>query len=612
MASSQIQSRLKDLVSYVPYPALVVNTKKGLILGNNPAAIGKYGAVVSTNKPIRLNGVNPAAEHELLRVRSSDEPFELDAGEEGEFEFRSHSQTIGILIENANEPETQPEGPSQDFTYYPSFHFSYMHRVLTDKRVYPDPNILKQLNLIRRTDEITELNWRNLIIPEDRKPYDRAIAQAVEHGGSFRLRYRVRGLNGEIHELSDFFSVIHEDGMWPILCGTIVSSEGSTHKMQKVERLCLVGRLVGGMIHDFRNLLGGVQNMLEWCMAHSPPEGDVYKAMNKTINYTDQANGLIRCTLRLLDGKSDEEEERISIPELFNDVEGLIRHFGSSTIDIMVCCEDDLPALSGHRSVLLDMLLNLGLNACEAMEEGGDLLRFEAIKRMMPDDQKKLKPYICIRVVDNGCGMSDDQVEAIFKEFYTTKKDGAGLGLWMVQEGARTLGGTVNVTSELGKGSTFEILIPASGDTSIEEEEAPEKPDRNARLSIEELDFVKGRTVLFIEDEPLLRNGVHAWLKTMGFKVHVAADGAEGMDLFKQHRDELDIIIQDFILPGIKGEVLLDSFTAEAPELPVIVCSGYPDGRDYEWIREKGAYAFLSKPFRIEKLVDILRDLFDR
>ncbi|OVE81886.1 hypothetical protein BVY04_02245 [bacterium M21] len=614
MAASRMQNRLKGLISHISSPALLVNTTKHKVLGNNPSAVSKYGQAVATGHQIVIHGEIGEDDSYQAKLRAADDLFEVELilddedEDEGDFEITMHSKSIAIFVENVVANADMLKLPPES-SYCPSFHFSYMHRILTNKRTYPNPQELRRLGLVRKSDDAAHLNWRDLILLKDRDNYDKSIATALEHGGNHRLRYRVRGVDGQIHELTDFFSVIRDDGMWPILSGTIVSTEGVQEKMQQVERLCLVGRLVGGMIHDFRNLLGGVQNMLEWCMAQSPPESNVFKAMSKTINYTDQANGLIRTTLRLLDGKGDGDDERIKVGELLTDVEGLIRHFGSSTIDIKVSFEDDLPPLWGQRSSLLDMLLNLGLNACDAMKEEGDLLIFEASKKGIADEWGTPEDHISFRIIDNGCGMPEDVRQAIFNEFFTTKKNGAGLGLWMVKEAARSFGGTVRVTSKVGAGATFEVLLPVPKGIALEEIEE-KKDDLTGTVNIQEIDFLVGKKVLFIEDEPLLRNGVQVWLETMGFDVFVAADGTEGKYLFEQHQDELDLIIQDFILPGIRGEVLLDMFTAEKPELPVIVCSGYPDGRDYSWIEDRGAHAFLSKPFRIERLVDIFRGLF--
>ena len=607
MAKSQLLSAMGDVVTFIHVPAIVVHLKKHVVLESNQEAIKKFGAEVGKGENLLIHLADETRSTYLKR-KGHDE-FELVEITEDDalFSFTRLSKTVGLLVDYKDSGRGGLQ-LSPDASCHPNFHFSYVHRLLNGQRSFPDPMQLKRLNLIDNPGEIDKLDWRNLILQEDRESYDKVITTALDHGGNHRIRYRIKNRDGGIHEVTDLFSVIREDGMWPILSGTIVSADGVDQKMQKVERLCLVGRLVGGMIHDFRNLLGGMQNMMEWCMAQSPKDGPIFKAMEKTVNYTDQANGLIKCTLRLLDDRIEMKDDFIPIKPLMKDAEAMIYHFGGSGIKVKVECEDNIPPIFGQRSVLLDCLLNLGLNACDAMEDSGDLLLFRAFC-IDCNTQNTVQSQICIQVIDNGCGMTKEQSVSIFNEFFTTKKKGAGLGLWMVKMGIRNFGGVITVDSKLGIGTTFEIRLPLP--EKVLTANVREKVQEDTReLTLEPLDFIEGKKVLYIEDEPLLRNSVHTWLDSMGFDVLVAEDGNTGLAMFHEHLNDIDLIIQDFILPGIKGDVLLDEFVDEAPQIPVIVCSGYPDGRDYNWLVDRGARAFLSKPFKIDKLMEIIEKIF--
>ena len=597
-----MDKKLEKLIRYIDSPAILISTEHKKILASNNAALRHLGTKASETNEIKL----PELEDEIIYLSLLEDDclrFYNAESSKAEYQLESYGQNLALLLQT---PKNLSNNELlEDFGSQQNFHFSYIHSFLTEKRNFSAPDILIKLGLIENEAELNDFNWRDHILEEDLPLYDNTITAAMEHGGSHRMRYRVKAKHDNIIEVADFCGTANEDGKWPMLVGSIVSAKRSSKKIQQVERLCLVGRLLGGMVHDFRNLLAGMQNMIEWCMSQSDSNGSVYKALNKTINYTDQARGLIKCTLQIIDGKNEDTIDKIYVGEIIKNVEEMIRHFVSPSIDISVQIEPNLPAVYGQRSMMMDMLLNLCLNACDAMSSKGHKLEIIGFQKDQHSSNGGSQQLVCISVKDDGCGMTQSQLNSIFDEYYTTKKDGAGLGLWMVKEAARSFDGQVIVDSEVGLGSTFEVQFPVvevSNNNLVLEEKVEQK-------SIDIKGFSgQNRTILLIEDEPLLRDGVISWLKSLDLEVIPAADGKSGLKLFNENKDKIDLIIQDFILPGIKGEVLLETFTANHPEIPVIVVSGYPDGKDYEWIIEKGAYAFLPKPFRMEELVQTMHD----
>jgi CheY-like chemotaxis protein len=209
--------------------------------------------------------------------------------------------------------------------------------------------------------------------------------------------------------------------------------------------------------------------------------------------------------------------------------------------------------------------------------------------------------------------MSEEDVKTVFDAFYSTKETGAGLGLWMVKEAVQSFDGRIDVQSKIGEGTAFEILFPVAEfdrsdisdmDTAPDEEELKED-----YVSPELFSLPNAMTVLYIEDDPLIRGSVSHWLEKLGFDLLVAEDGDQGLNLFMERQDDLSLIIQDLILPGIRGEVLLEEFVKVRPELPIIISSANPDKEEMEVLKEKGAKAILSKPFKIKELIEILKSL---
>ncbi|MCH2176389.1 MAG: response regulator [Lentisphaeria bacterium] len=500
------------------------------------------------------------------------------------------------------------------------FHLSYLYKPATNKMVFAAPDNLRSLNLLAAKDDPKNFFWESCILPDDLPVYRNAFRLALKNGGDHHVKYRIKTQGGDVFEVIDYFGLSTPEGSWPEIAGCIVNRQEPAQNYKRLERLCLIGRLTGGMIHDFRNLLGGMQNMILWSMDQVGPESDVGEKLQKTVRYMEQAHELIQSTLRIMDGKRNDKIQPFDMAEVVRDAETFVQHFVSRAINIDVKLEDDLPAVMGQKSCMLDLTLNLCLNACDAMKEKGNNLTIEVFSKEHKAEHGTPFKSIILRVIDDGCGMTEEQSRAIFKEFYTTKPNGAGLGLWTVQQAVRSFDGTINVQSSLGNGSVFSIAFPVASDYTeilLEESKLSEKVKNNKKslkvsqekfgIDPSELFRLKGKTILYIEDEPLLRGGITTWFESLGLNVLVAEDGDKGKEIYDKHKQKIDLIVQDYIIPGISGEKLLEIFSSDQDtNIPILVCSGFPDGRDYQWLCDKGASGFISKPFKIDDLLKII------
>ena len=305
--------------------------------------------------------------------------------------------------------------------------------------------------------------------------------------------------------------------------------------------------------------------------------------------------------LKLNENKETEVPVVMRLDYLVKDFEMLIKHICSAAIKVELSIEKNLNSVKAQRSNIQEILLNLCVNARNAMSEKGDRL-IVSLNNTMKND----RPHVCLTVTDNGCGISEENLTRIFDVYYTTSEKGTGLGLWMVRRKIQELGGSLEVKSKLGEGSSFSVYFPVSN--TMENKSRSTSLDKDKLQNLEKLDFGGKKTILFIEDEPLIHSSVSKWLESMGLNVLAAEDGNTAYKLFCDHSDEIDLILQDYILPGIKGDELLGRFTSIERKIPIIVMSAFSGEIDNSGIIEKGASAYLPKPFKINQLLALLRE----
>jgi len=253
------------------------------------------------------------------------------------------------------------------------------------------------------------------------------------------------------------------------------------------------------------------------------------------------------------------------------------------------------------------VILNLLVNAWQAMPGGGDLYLQTANVRL---DEAYAAPYdlhagnyVQISVTDTGVGMDEQTRRRIFEPFFTTKEmgRGTGLGLSSAYGIVRGHGGIITVYSEVGHGTTFNIYLPAS--------ELP--PVGSSAESSGEM--VPGReTILVVDDEEIITEVTAGMLAQLGYRVMTAGSGKEALELYERHRDEIDLVVMDMIMPGMSGGETIERLLALNPEVPVILSSGYSLNGMAKEVLAKGARAFLQKPFRMDALSRKIQEILGR
>lgn len=478
--------------------------------------------------------------------------------------------------------------------------FSYVLSPTSGELTFSFPELFAEFGL--ETPQNTN-RYRELIAPQDCVKYDKFIQSLVNKKTASSESYRVTLKSGEKVLIQDRGGLVSQKDRWPVVIGTITEIAMEQEQMEHIEHLSLMGNLSSGLIHDFKNLIGGVQNIIEWCIMQSRAQLGVSSALEKTIDYLEQANALMVGLLKLNDHEDAEVAVVMRLDYLVRDFEMLLKHICSAAINVEIKIEDQLKAIKAQRGNVQEILLNLCVNARNAMEKKGDKLLIS-----LDNTEKDGCEYVCLSVSDNGSGISEKNLSKIFDIYYTTSEKGTGLGLWMVRRKAQELGGYLEVKSTLGVGTTFYVYFPVA-ETQIRHKTISIKKDKLE--SLENMQFSGNKTILFIEDEPLIHSSVCKWLESMGFNVLAAKDGTVAYQLFCENSDKIDLILQDYILPGIKGYELLERFTAIERKIPIIVMSAFSGEIDNSGIIEKGASAYLPKPFKINQLLSLLRQYID-
>jgi PAS domain S-box-containing protein len=366
----------------------------------------------------------------------------------------------------------------------------------------------------------------------------------------------------------------------------LAEAQERIHEMAKLETL---GQLTGGVAHDFNNLLTPIVGALD--MLHRKYSEDA-RAQRLIVGALDAAQRAATLVQRLLSfaRRQHLEARPINVGELVLGVEDLIRRSIGPQVDVAVDVEESLPAAKIDPNQLELALLNLAVNASDAMSGGGKL-RMEVSRRELASGQVGDLPagaYIRLGVTDSGTGMDEATMQRAIEPFFTTKGpgQGTGLGLSMVHGLAAQSGGKLQLISRPGRGTTAEIWLPvfegAADPLSLPQSEVPPQP--------------RSALILLVDDEELVRHATADMLREMGHEVVEAASASGALKLLED-RPEVELIVTDYLMPGVRGTELIDQIRKVRPDLKAVLITGYA-----RIAAELPGVARLSKPFRAPDL----------
>jgi two-component system, cell cycle sensor histidine kinase and response regulator CckA len=374
-------------------------------------------------------------------------------------------------------------------------------------------------------------------------------------------------------------------------------------QLQRAQKMDVVGRLAGGVAHDFNNLLTVILASCQMLHLRSGGRPELKNYIDNVLNAAQRGSALSR---RLLAFSRQQalDARMIDARNICTDLERMVRSVVGENIDVQLDQIDVPCTVLVDQGQLEQVLLNMVLNARDAMPTGGTLtLKTRAIEADGEHGPKRsggAGQWIGISVADTGVGMSPETVARVFEPFYTTKANGTGLGLATADQITRDLGGEITVKSELGRGTTFTLWLPRIGGAEARATE------------IAHPQVVPGNdTVLLVEDEIALRNLVQILLAEAGYHVIAAASPQEALALGTVPGVSIDLLLTDVVMPSMSGPQLATELLRRRPDIQVLYMSGYVGDALTEHGLDEAAAAIIHKPFKPDQLLKLIRDLLD-
>ena len=445
----------------------------------------------------------------------------------------------------------------------------------------------------------------DLVHPDDRARF-LDVHKAASTAGPASGEYRITGLAGT-ERWVESHSVPFETstGERAILSVTsdITERKRLEEQLRQSQKMEAVGRLAGGIAHDFNNLLTVIGGYTETALTQIPEDGAAAAALREVVRAADSAGALTR-QLLMFSRKQIVRLSPLDLNAVITEVERLLRRTLGEDIEIITSLPSDVRTIQGDATQLQQVLMNMAVNARDAMPRGGVLtIETRNVDRSRPRRIGTAPAGVVeLRVSDTGSGMDEDTKAHIFEPFFTTKPlgQGAGLGLATVYAIVQGMGGTIQVNSTLGRGATFIIQFPQSP-TALETA-APSAAPSAASLQGSE-------TILLVEDDDRVRAFAATVLKMAGYDVIEASRPATALEMANSSEGAIHLLLSDVIMPGFDGVELMKRFRVSHPDTPVLFMSGYSD----EAIARHGLavdeYELLSKPFSRAVLLRKVREV---
>ena len=459
-------------------------------------------------------------------------------------------------------------------------------------------------------DEVIGQNTNDLIVPDQLVEDAKKLSAVCRGGRAIQQETTRMRKDGTMMEVAiTGYPVLIDNSLVGVygMYTDITERKKLEEKLRESQKLESLGTLAGGIAHDFNNILAiilGYASRID--RSHVDPAS--LSLSIDAITKATQRGASVVSQLLTFARKSDISFERVSVNDPIKDIVKLVRETFSKSISVVSEIQKNLPEIKADPTQIHQVLLNLCLNARDAMPNGG-LLKLKS--RIVPGDNLRLRlpkatanQYVAVDVTDAGTGMDHATRARIFEPFYTTKEfgKGTGLGLAVAFGIMESHDGFIDVESEPGKGSTFSLYFPVNRETD-------EIPDFKKRQS----ERIAGgtETILFVEDEILISELTRADLTSKGYTVLTAQDGSEAVEIYKEQYKAIDLVISDLGLPGLMGYDVLRMMKQINPEIKFILASGYLEQVQKAAIFELGARDILQKPYEFDKMLVSVREVLD-
>ena len=545
-------------------------------------------------------------------IRYDDLPLETRDGRSIDVEFVSNVYLSGSdriiqcnIRDITDRKATRRAQQTSDERYRALFDYAPDGITITNREgryVDVNPSICRMSGYSR--DELLGLRASDLVAPVDLPHLNDALS-TIAIASEYQRDYQLRHKDGSAVAVNVMATGM-PDGNLLAIVRDVTEHKALEAQVQQTQKMEAIGRLAGGIAHDFNNLLTVILGSCELLLDGIDPDDPKTPDIEEIQTAGTRAAGLTR-QLLAFSRKEIIEPALLDLNAILADLQPMLHRLIKEHITIRWTPQPVLPRIKADRGQMEQVVINLALNAQDAMPSGGTLT-IETANRVIDERRTALRlsvtpgRYVVLTVTDTGAGMTPEVREHIFEPFFTTKATGkgTGLGLATVHGIVARIGGGVNVSTEAGRGTTFEVYLPeaAPADTTVTVPERATPPGTGTER------------VLVVEDNAALRGLTRRLLERQGYVVVVAANATEALRQFED-QPGFDVLLTDVVMPGRSGPDLAKQLVEHQPELKVVYMSGYTE----EAVVQRGVLnpgiAFLHKPFTAEALGRKLRGVLD-
>jgi two-component system, cell cycle sensor histidine kinase and response regulator CckA len=453
--------------------------------------------------------------------------------------------------------------------------------------------------------------WSAAVHPEDRERCLANYSSAFDARRRYQTECRLRGADGVYRwVLARGIPRFEPNGVFVGYVGSCVDITDLKHAHEydlTKQKLETVGALAGGIAHDFNNLLGGVLASTELALAELADGSDPAEELHRIQEASIRGGEIVR-QLMVYSGEETEVLEAVDVSEIVKDMLELLKVSVSKRVRVETDLGTGLRAVRANPSQIRQVVMNLFYNASEAIGDRDGVIRVTTApvtlgpgSSLVNFDRMAEGEYVRLEVSDTGRGMTLDVQARVFDPFFTTKTTGThGLGLTTVSGIVRSLDGTIRLSSEPGRGTVFQVLLPSG-------EFAAAAP---GSLPVPERPLASRKLILFVDDEDLLRRAVSELLHRKGLSVLQAGDGSSALELIRTRKDDIDMLLLDTTLPGAHSREVYEEARRLRPDLPVIITSAKSKGVAEASLATEVEH-FIRKPFSISLLTEKVWKILD-
>lgn len=460
----------------------------------------------------------------------------------------------------------------------------------------------------------------SIVFPEDQKQVRESALRMLKGQSCEPYEYRALNKNGDVRWIMETVASINYDGKRATLGNymditglklTRKTLEDTREKFRHAQKMEAIGRLAGGIAHDFNNLLTVITVCGDTLLEKVGNDESMCRDVEDIRKASDRAASLTN-KLLLLSRKHIQHSEVLDLNIVTSEIAKMLQRILGEDCQLEIILEDELKSINADRGLIEQAMMNLVVNARDALPNGGKItIKTERVmlgeKDVVFMANARAGEFVRLSVTDNGVGMSEEVKQHLFEPFFTTKErgKGTGLGLSTVYGIVKQLGGWINVYSEVGKGSRFAIYLPAYQPAAGDQALSGKKEVRK--------DFCgNGERILLVEDEEQILNLSGRLLTESGYVVFPAKSVNEAMSVFLGQGGSFHLVFSDVVLPDGSGFELVKLLEKLNPDIRIVISSGYADEiSQFSQIKDRG-YPYLQKPYKVDTLLQNIRETLSK